>query len=355
MRSKFGRYAQQLRAKRGLSLKDFSEKTGISMPRICNLEAERTAINEDVLRAYLKALSTSGQEAHDLRQLAQYSDKHRKFSDAGSPVSPTQALLEVLGDKLSPEAVAKINDIIARECSGKAKALFYARDVKKVGDKPSHKRPSLSTSRFVDIAILAAHVRRDYVDETHKIDFGLLLERLCADDSGFDYTIVEVMPAFAAGAFACIFATGEDHTLLIEEERFCSMLRGVHFCRHVVAHEIGHHYLHADKLVGAAGSYFAPQELAKNSANKIGSDEKVERRIDTIQEVEAEVFATCFLIPWEAFLKGTTAEYLSRDYGEEREEVERISKLMALQSVRDEFKRQLFLLGERSHPIFHMS
>jgi len=57
-------------------------------------------------------------------------------------------------------------------------------------------------------------------------------------------------------------------------------------------------------------------------------------------------------VPFEAFLKGTNDKDLAHDYGEQQREVERYSRFFRNRVLLDEFKDQLWKLGERSHPIF---
>ncbi|GGL59930.1 hypothetical protein GCM10011392_13040 [Wenxinia marina] len=86
----------------------------------------------------------------------------------------------------------------------------------------------------------------------------------------------------------------------------------------------------------------------------IGSDRQIEQVVDRLEEVEAECFATFLLIPWEAFLKGTEAAYLAKDYGEQLDEVKRYYPHFKNTAALDAFRAILWEDGERSHPIFHI-
>ena len=104
MRSPFGRFAVELRARKKLSQSEFAEKVEIALARVSNLEHSRTAISDDVLRRYIKVLDCSGDEAHQLRKLAQYSEALRvepeplfDFIEAARFVKFSRESLESLG------------------------------------------------------------------------------------------------------------------------------------------------------------------------------------------------------------------------------------------------------------------
>lgn len=202
---------------------------------------------------------------------------------------------------------------------------------------------------------MASRFRSRFESETHKINLEGVLERLAAEDDRFDYRISEALPTIAAGAFAVIIGERSGATLFLEQQRFINMVRGVHFCRHVVAHEIGHYVLHSSLLESDSEIVFSPQSLAKNSPNIIGSERQIEQVVDTVEEAEAECFATFFLVPWEVMLRGTKLDYLSSDFGEQKSEIDRYMGFFKQDAVFREFKRQLWKAGEKTHPIFHNS
>jgi hypothetical protein len=200
--------------------------------------------------------------------------------------------------------------------------------------------------------LLAEEIRQRFCGEMQKLDIGLALDRLCILDATFDYQIEESMPSHLDGAFACILGHSEGHTVLMEEWRFLGALNGVHFARHVVAHELAHHFLHADRLASTVAIYLPPQELSKNSPASYGSEKKIEQVVDTIEEVEAECFATFLLVPWVALLKGTEPRYLAQDYGEQQGEIERYAAYFKNPAVLDAFRQILWDRGQKQHPIF---
>ncbi|WP_229666001.1 ImmA/IrrE family metallo-endopeptidase [Wenxinia marina] len=187
-----------------------------------------------------------------------------------------------------------------------------------------------------------------------RLKVGRFLEHLAASDLAFDWEAVEHLPPVFSGAFACMTVGPDGHLLLVEEERLGSAERDVAFARHVLAHEVGHHFLHASLLAGGDSIFLAPQELARNRSQLIGSDRQIEQVVDRLEEVEAECFATFLLIPWEAFLKGTEAAYLAKDYGEQLDEVKRYYPHFKNTAALDAFRAILWEDGERSHPIFHI-
>lgn len=356
MRSRFGIFAQRLRADRNMSQTDFSEATGWSLSRISNIEFRRAAISDDVLRIYLHELTPNGSEAHELRKLAQFSNTVRRHSNSGVAHPPLQAMLEQFGSRLSPQAVAKIQSIVERETGEQVSALqFSSNRAVSLGKRHRIKRPPLSAKEFVRICHKARKFRQRFAKENEKLKIGQLLETLAVNDPGFDYKIVASMPSIFAGAFACIIGEINGHTLVIEEKRFLSSEKGVYFTRHVLGHEIGHHVLHKNELKSDGHIEFAPQELAKNSSSMMETGRQIEQVVDTKMETEAECFATFLLVPWEAFMKGTHIKYLAQDYGEQPGEIERYMKYFKQNAVVDAMKMLLWEEGERSHPIFSHS
>lgn len=353
MRSGFGKAAQKIRAERGMTQSEFSDLTGWSLSRISNIEYQRAAISDDVLRVYLRVLKTTGEEAHSLRKLARFSNNVRKEEQADSEHPTIVTLLRQFGKDLSPKAISEIQKIIEHETGERVSALTFASTQRSKKQKTRTKRVDLRLQEFVKACIFASRFRREFADETQKINLELALEQLAATKADFDFRVSDALPSIAQGAFAVIVGERDGVTLHLEEARFQNMVRGVHFCRHVVAHELGHYVLHRDRLKSQGKLAFDPQNLAQNSSKMIGSKQQIEQVVDTIEEAEAECFATFFIIPWEAFLKGTEPRFLASDFGEQQGEIERYLKYFKQEGVLMEFKNQLWEAGEKSHPIFH--
>jgi len=353
MRSGFGKAVQKMRATRGMSQSEFAEMTGWSLSRISNIEYQRSAVSDDVLRVYLRVLKTSGEEAHNLRKLANFSNGVRKEEQQQSEHPGVVTLLRQFGKDLSPKAVAEIQRIIENETGERVSSLTFSSNMRPKGRKAKAKRVHLQLQRFVEICILASRFRRSFAEETHKLNLEKVLEELAARNDDFDFRVSETLPSLARGAFAVIIGERDGVTLHVEEERFSNATKGVHFCRHVVAHEIGHYVLHRRQLDSNGELAFEPQPLAQNSSQMIGSTGQIEQVVDTLEEAEAECFATLLLVPWEAFLRGTTAKYLASDFGEQQTEVDRYMPYFRQHAVIEELKLQLWNSGETSHPIFH--
>lgn len=358
VRTAFGRYAEELRVARNMTQTAFSDAAGMSLSRISNVENQRSSISDDVVRVYLRVLRCSGDEADKLRKLARFSNELRKRSADESKHSPLQVMFEQFGERISPQAAAKIQKILEAETGEAVASLRFSSNQVTSKSRRAHKgsrrsRPVLTPTRLAEIAIAALDFRRNVCDDMEKLDVLFMLQKLSVDDPKFDFRVLEFLPAYLDGAFACILGHREGHTLLVEEDRLSKANKGVYFARHVIAHEVGHHCLHKELLASEEEMFLAPQELAKNSSAMIGSDREIQQVIDTVEEEEAECFATFLLVPWEAFLKGTKNEYLSSDFGEQPRSVERYGKYFKNRAVLDAFKKVLWDRGERSHPIFH--
>ena len=358
MRSAFGNFSDQLRNKRDMTQTEFAKKADISLARISNIEHQRTSISDDVVRVYLRVLECSGEVAHELRKRASFSNEVRKRTDDHTNYAPLQVMFEQFGDKISPETAAKIQHILERETGELVEALRFSSNMtvsstaQRNAKLSKRNRPSLRPKRLAEIAIKALDLRREICADHHPIDVGLLLQRLSSENENFDYIIRESLPSYMEGAFACIIGDASGHTIVLEEKRFQSAAKGVHFARHVISHEIGHHILHPYLLKSDSIAVLPPQELSRNSSPMIGSTQEIQQVVNTIEEVEAECFATFLLVPWESFLKGTSARYLATDYGEQQREVERYLPYFKIRSVLDKFREILWERGERQHPIF---
>jgi len=353
MRSGFGRAAQQVRTSRGMTQSEFSDLTGWSLSRISNIEFKRAAVSDDVLRIYLRVLKTTGEEAHNLRKLANFSNGLRNEEKVESQHPAVVTLLRQFGQDLSPQAVSEIQRIIERETGEEVAALTFASNQKRTERKTRAKRVYLNPQKFVETCLTAGRRRQAFAGETSKLNLELILDELAVTKSDFDFRVSESLPSIADGAFAVVIGEHDGVTLHLEEDRYNTMSRGAHFCRHVVAHELGHFILHREKLNSKGKLVFQPQSLAQNSSKMIGSTRQVEQVVDTVEEAEAECFATFFLVPWEAMLKGTEPRFLASDFGEQQSEIERYKRYFDRETILDEFRRQLWDADETTHPIFH--
>jgi len=352
MRGSFGRYAVEQRLEKRMSPKEFSQVSGLSLSRISDLEHQRATVTDDVVSVYVRVLNCTGSEANEFRKRARTEKTARKMPSVSPETKPIQALMAEFGDRISPKAISEIQKIVERETGESVSALFFASNKRSASKTVRSKRPSLPLMRLVDIALEAERVRAKLVTDTQKLEIGYALEKLCHVESLFDYEIKDILPSQFDGAFAVIAGHKDGHTLLFEEERLLSALKGVFFARHVIAHEIGHHFLHGKTLSSEESFYMAPQQLAKNSSTTIESTASIKQVVDSIEEVEAECFATLFLVPWGAFFKGTDAIHLARDFGEQPREVERYMAFFKQEAVRNEIKRRLHAEGRLQHPIF---
>lgn len=357
MRTAFGKFCEELRVKAKMTQTEFASATGYSLSRISNIESQRTSISDDVIRVYLKTLQCNGEEAHKLRKLAIFSNSVRNFSGKSAKHAPLHAMLQQFGDRISPESILQIQRILERDTGETVETLKFSSNQTKTKKTAKQSRRAatalLSPKRFVEIAVMAHNLRKRICGDLEKLDVGFALQFLSVSENDFDYKVLEHLPSYAEGAFACIVGHSEGNTILVEEKRMLHALHGVHFARHVICHEVAHHILHKDMLESDSEIYFAPQELAKNSCDKVGTSGQIEQVVDQLVEVEAELFATFLIVPWEAFLKGTSITYLANDFGEQQKEVERVSKYFRNPSVLNEMRSYLWANGVRRHPIFN--
>ncbi len=358
MRTGFGRFAMELRSKRGMSLSHFSEQVAMSPQRICNIEFGRAQATDDVVGDYIRALDLKGDEAHELRTRATFSNGLKRSNEDNHKHPPLRALFDVIANQLSPAAAAEIQKILERESGHSVKSLAFASNQMKpnrLRERKLSQRPSLLPKRFAEICLLAEEKRNLVASEMSPVKIGLALEKLVALEKQLDYLVVDGLPSFMDGAFACIVGESEGHVIMIEARRYGSAEKGVHFVCHVIAHELGHHFLHQSLLISENEIYLAPQSLSQNTPEMIGTERQIEQVVDTIVEVEAELFATMFLVPWTAYLKGTGLNYISSDYGEQLDEVKRYAPFFKNPAVIDAFKAALWQRGVRRHPVFSLN
>jgi hypothetical protein len=358
MRTGFGRFAMELRSRRRMSLSRFSELTEMSAPRICNIEFGRAPATDDVVGCYIKVLDLKGNDAHEIRTRAMFSNGMQRNKEEDGESQPLRALFEVFANQLSPKAAEEIQAIIERESGHTVKSLAFASNQMKEKSAKivrAQKRPIPSPKRFVEICLLAERVRSTIAAEMSPVKIGLALEILAVAEDRLDYRVLEDLPSHMTGAFACIVGERDGHVILIEANRFRSAENGVHFVRHVIGHELGHHFLHSALLESDGEIYLAPQALSQNTPEMIGTERQIQQVVDTIEEAEAELFATMFLLPWSAYLKGTGLKYLASDYGEQLDEVKRYAPYFRNPAVIDNFKHALWESGARAHPIFSLN
>lgn len=351
MRGGFGRLAVELRLARKMSPKEFADLSGLSLSRISDLEHQRATVTDKVVSLYVQVLNCNGVEASELRKRANAESTSRKMPAVSPETRPIQTLLAEYGDRISPKAVAKIQSIIERETGEQVSALFLSSN-QNVKQKRAKARPKLPFKRFIEIVLAAELHRSKVAQDTERVDIGFALECLVRQEDKLDYDIRTSLPSTFDGAFAAIAGHSKGHTIVLEEERFNSALSGVHFARHVIAHELAHHFLHGNSLSSSKELYFLPQELAKNSSRTIGEKRTIMQVVDTLEEAEAECFATLFLVPFGAFYKGTSPKHLAADFGEQQSEVERYMSFFKQPAVKTALKQKLYELGQRQHPIF---
>lgn len=363
MRSSFGRFAQEVRVRKGITQSAFAVTIGESLSRVSQLEHQRTSINDSVLGKYIEALDLNGEEVCKLRRFADFSNSRLSAKNKNLTHDSIHALLAQFGDKLSGKTVESIRRLIMSDLdpnlASEAATLEFSstqssskRELVRNAGKKSL-RPTLSLERFVEICLLAEEHRARFTDrDTRKMSVEQLLAAESCRDERFDFEVVEALPTFARGAFACIVGTIDGHTILLEEEGYKLAARGSGFRRHVICHEYAHHVLHSELLTSTAETYLPIQEWAKIADENEASTDTICQIVDTQEEIEAECFATMILVPWMEFIKGTEPKYLAKDFGEQQGEIERYARYFKNQAVINGFRQVLWERGERQHPIF---
>lgn len=345
----------ELRVSRNMNQTQFADATGLSLSRISNIEHQRVSVTDDIVNTYIRALNCNGNEAHELRKRADFSNNMKRGQEVGTKHPPLVALLEQFGDRISSKAAAQIQKILENETGELVSILaFSSNRMRKIRREAARRytRPSLLPDRFVEICLLAAEIREQVCHERNSFDFETALDKLSIKSGNLDYIVLDQMPSFCEGAFACIIGEKNGHTVTLEKDRFEKALRGVHFARHAVAHELAHHYLHPELLTSNNVAFLPIQRLAQNTCPDIGSERQIEQVVDSVIEAEAELFATMLLVPWTAFIRGTREDYLASDYGEQLGEIQRYAPHFKNRAVIDAFKKALWARGERKHKIF---
>lgn len=357
MRSTFGKQAQKRRMEMRMSQTEFAGKVGESLSRVSQLEHQRVHISDDVVGKYIEVLDCNGSQAHTLREYAEYSNSRLTAQRRNLPHDDLHALLSQFGGRLTSSSISKIKRIIADEIGEYVTTLEFSntrsRQIKGRSNKKFH-RPPLDPERFVDICLRAEEIRSETCLNNEKLNVEHFLELRSLRDNHFDVDIVEVLPTYSEGAYACLVGQKNTNVLLVEEERYVAACKNQSFGRHVLMHEYAHHVLHSDLLKTDTECYLPPQALAVCSTEDLSSvsDTMIANVVDTSIEVEAECFATVLLVPWPAFMKGTELIHLSRDFGEQLDEVKRYAPYFKNPRVIDLFKKKLWERGKRDHFIF---
>ena len=355
MRTGFGRRAALRRTELRMSQAEFARLSEIAPARVSNLEHGRTNIGDDVMSQYIRILQADGSLAHELRQLQSISNSLLSNSSDPKALREAKALLDGLSDKLSGEDFEWIKSRIAARGNVELPSLLYASNkVKRSKPRVSRKNPwdEMGPERFAEICVSALDLRRELFKDYEPVKFDILLDYIAAQNLRFDYEIVESLPAQIEGAFAAIFGHSSGHTILFEEERFVSACAGVHFLRHVIAHEIAHHFLHAESLLSEDGLFLPVQEMAKRRPVDLRPEEQIRVDIPTLEEAEAELFATALIVPWEKLLEGTELLFLSKDYGEQLGAVQAFRRRWNQKAVLEAFATIVFDRGKIKHPIY---
>jgi len=363
MRSSFGRLAQDVRVRKGITQSAFASSIGESLSRVSQLEHQRTSINDAVIGKYIAALDLDGEEICKLRRFADFSNSRLSAKNKNLKHDSIHALLAQFGDKLSERTVDGIRKLIMKDLdpdlalevatlefanTHSASKLGVGRKAKKVPP-----RPTLTLERFVDLCLLAEERRARFSNsDTRKLNLEHLLASESAFDEKFDFDVVEVLPSYAKGAFACIVGTADEHVIILEEDGYKMAVRGSGFRRHVICHEYAHHVLHSNLLISSAETYLPVQEWAKIKRDDEQMTGTICQVVDTQEELDAECFATMLLVPWTEFLKGTEPRYLARDFGEQQGEIERYARYFKNPAVVNKFREILWERGENNHPIF---
>jgi transcriptional regulator with XRE-family HTH domain len=253
MRSSFGQLAQKLRAKRGLSQTEFASLIGEPLARVSNLEHQRTSINDDVVGKYISVLNCSGEECHELRQAASFSNTRMLAINKNLPHDRLHALLAEFGTSLSSRAVEKIRQVLVEELGPKVAALELSstksKSFRKLPDgKRAHVRPYLSPKRFVEICMKAAELRAQFSDPSLRLDVEGFIQKVSLSDTRLDLDWLDRLPDYAEGAFACIVGYRGGNVILVETGRYNHVSRNNPFVRHVLCHELAHHVLHSEIL-----------------------------------------------------------------------------------------------------------
>lgn len=338
-----------------MSQSAFAELLGESMPRVSNLEYQRTNIGDDILRRYQEILTENKAERDRLAELAKLSNGRRFFVAKDAAHDRLHMVVYTYGNLLSDEAIEKINaiiddeigDAIAEKTGDRPNALRLETTMtrstgqRKRARKRREKGASVSADSFFSIALLAEEMRSKCCGLSDRLDILRFLEGEELEAKTLCFDIVASMPSFADGAFACIVGDGEINRIIVQSRFVRLVERGGGYARHVLAHEYGHHLLHSEFLSGGGPSFLPPQELARIDPDleysSVGANQIVENSV----EAEAECFATLLLVPWQRLLGTTSTRELAWQYKEEDSRIEKHRRYLRIPPVRARFEAEL--------------
>ncbi len=231
VRSSFGRLAQDVRDRKGITQSAFAAAIGESLSRVSQLEHQRTSINDAVIGKYIEALDLDGEEICKLRRFADFSNSRLSAKNKNLKHDSIHALLAQFGDKLSEHTVEGIRKLILRDLDPdlalEVATLEFSNTQSEskqyLGRKPKKmpSRPALTLERFVQLCLLAEEHRKKFTDpDTRKMNLEHLLASESARDEKFDFDVVEVLPSYARGAFAFIVGVADGHIILLDEEGY---------------------------------------------------------------------------------------------------------------------------------------
>lgn len=361
MRTSFGRKAMKLRAARGISQTEFAQLIGESVSRVSQIEHGRVSVTDAVVSKYIMGLDCSGKDAHDLRQLAAYSNSKTEAQKSGIENGDLAARITVFDERIRPETARKIKELLDRDLGEIAPHLLLNNVAAKNKDerrngRNSRKRgiPSLTPASFARLCVLSEEIRSKFCGELQRLDVIRFLESYCVSSPTLDIDVLEALPAYADGAYACIVGTKHGNVILVEERRFLAAQRFVFF-RHALMHEFSHHILHPELLETTTECYLPPSPMAKLSEEDLTKSTRESgnfEQVDTLTEVEAETLATLLLVPWTQLVRATETRYLYRDFGEEERHINRLRSYLRQPAVINAIKGELWKRGYKEHPFF---
>lgn len=340
MRTKFGRLAVDLRDQLGITQPEFAQHLGISLSTLSDIEHSMFLVPEATIKSYINALCFDDEAAARLLEAG------RKLSLKPTGFAELDLMLET-SHALDPKARDIVEKRVALRLASKIPVLNYSTNSSR---KPTKRFPVPNTARFVEIILRAKFVRQMFAADDQRVDLRAFVDSSMREFADLDYECVEKLPEQLEGAFAAIMGSKSGCTILLEEDRLISAFNGVYFARHCVFHEFAHFILHRGTLNSDYPHLKQPQPLAKIKPTDLEPGRVVRSLVDSLEESEAELFATFFSVPWEEFYKGTASLHIGQRFGEQPHEIDFYQKYMRLKPVKDEIKRQLIKLGERSHP-----
>lgn len=354
MRDAFGRKAASHRAAQNLSLRRFAQLAELSPAQVSNIENGREAASDRVISRYIKALNLNGEDAHELRQLAQVGATVRSERLAGTApqVADLVALMKLFGSDFSKPTLEKFKTEIERELGFSVGKLFLRIGNRQAGraKRESAARSQMGPRRLAALAWIGICIRRGLgLMDTEKLQIYVLLDRLTSQDPHFNYEVVQEMPEKRADAFAFLKKGADSFTLYLKETMLNASSDDPYF-RYVVTHEIAHYILHRHLFTENA------ETVPRKERNDLTEDDPTTFRkqvIESLPEVDADALAVFMQIPWERFLSSLTLKEIAKDYRFDTSTVVSIGDLFRQKSVYEELAYVLWELGERKHPVFN--